>query len=422
MVLGQMSDMILLSQQEEDHMAKCGKLKILRIVNLGELMPSKLSYSNYRIWVSIKLTFYSYGKIRSQPGRSPPMNWQDLHFNIIRDLHSQEIGYIHHDIKPDNVLIRQENRTSYQSSLLNLIDYSVCRPIYKSLEDDMNSDDSDEFNGNIVFASPSQKDDIISILYMLIYLRDGDLPWTKNFRLMTMEQNFERILKLKEQFHIEAIQTSPFTFLIQIIDQMPSSGKIEYKFFIQALQNEMKKTNMKIDWIMDWSQPSELPQHSLEHNQHEFSYFLIKDQKVFIRNLQGTTNMASNIIFSSGLEDNPGAIMSDNFNFMISGISSQDIQMSEAPSQGRLKLNQFSINLNDSKSVISQQKSNKFLYSNVQKLNEVNQQLSRKRISQSNKKSFFKGCHFELGKLQQSISQKIDFIQEEIKEEDSNSM
>ena len=43
---------------------------------------------------------------------------------------------------------------------------------------------------------------------MLLYFKDGDLPWTKNFRLMTLEQNFERILNHKQIFHTQALNFS----------------------------------------------------------------------------------------------------------------------------------------------------------------------------------------------------------------------
>lgn len=55
----------------------------------------------------------------------------------------------------------------------------------------------------LIYVEPSPKDDVISLLYMLLYLRDGSLPWTKNFRLMTVEQNFERTLNFKKYFHRE---------------------------------------------------------------------------------------------------------------------------------------------------------------------------------------------------------------------------
>lgn len=51
------------------------------------------------------------------------------------------------------------------------------------------------------YLGPSRRDDLLSILYLLIYLKEGSLPWTKNFKLSTLEKNFEKVLNLKILFH-----------------------------------------------------------------------------------------------------------------------------------------------------------------------------------------------------------------------------
>lgn len=89
--------------------------------------------------------------------------------SILRDLHTKlengEGGYVHHDIKPDNILIKSGDLTHYESSLLQLIDFSVTCSVknnFAKLNDSsskaiekLQSVQSleDEFNGNLVFAS-----------------------------------------------------------------------------------------------------------------------------------------------------------------------------------------------------------------------------------------------------------------------------
>lgn len=73
-------------------------------------------------------------------------------------------GYIHHDIKPDNILIRSPSLNHYESSLFNLIDFSVSSIAPQKLTSENNllkkheeiqsiQSLEDEFNGNLVFAS-----------------------------------------------------------------------------------------------------------------------------------------------------------------------------------------------------------------------------------------------------------------------------
>lgn len=45
----------------------------------------------------------------------------------------------------------------------------------------------------------SRKDDLISLLYMLIYLKNGSLPWS-HFLAQKMKTSFQEILKEKVKF------------------------------------------------------------------------------------------------------------------------------------------------------------------------------------------------------------------------------
>eukprot|EP00347_Sterkiella_histriomuscorum_P000001 403377565 len=247
-------------------------------------------------------------------------------FNILKLLHSKPDngeGYIHHDIKPDNILIKSAHFDQYESSLLTLIDFSVSTSIKIANQAssnkvilDIQSQQSleEEFNGNLVFASlyqmmkqkPSRKDDIVSLLYMLLYLKDGDLPWTKNFRLMTLEQNFERILKHKELFHQEATDFTEnsciFRFLISTADQLRRTEVPEYNFYIQQLQNELKRSSFKLDWIFDWTVPDFNEPKSMLNNLDRFSQFQVNEKRIIITNLQGTTENLNNFFFASNMD------------------------------------------------------------------------------------------------------------------------
>lgn len=106
------------------------------------------------------------------------------------------IGYIHLDIKPDNVLLGSSDLNHQKSKLLFLIDFGITRK-YKEPDGSHIPFRIDvPFTGNIVFSSVnsflgygkadsklynnielSRRDDLESLMYLLTYLAIGNLPW-----------------------------------------------------------------------------------------------------------------------------------------------------------------------------------------------------------------------------------------------------
>eukprot|EP00347_Sterkiella_histriomuscorum_P003505 403364043 len=183
---------------------------------------------------------------------------------VISNLHDKNVGYIHLDIKPDNIVIQSNDLTSCESSLLNLLDFSVSKKYIDDKGFHLENFEIDEFNGNITYASlyqmqkqgPSRRDDLVSILYLLIYLKEGSLPWTKNFKLSTLEKNFEKVLSLKRLFHNQIAQQNKCVFknLIRYVDLLDFDEQPDYQYMITQMQNEIRYMGARLDWVMDWSQ------------------------------------------------------------------------------------------------------------------------------------------------------------------------
>jgi serine/threonine protein kinase len=96
-------------------------------------------------------------------------------FQRIQSLHG--CGYVHRDLKPSQFLIKR------RSSDLYLVDFNLSRKYPKSFA--FTTQGKGGIVGNAVFASVSahsteqqtRRDDCESILYIIIYLLKGSLPW-----------------------------------------------------------------------------------------------------------------------------------------------------------------------------------------------------------------------------------------------------
>ena len=91
---------------------------------------------------------------------------------VMKAFHDE--GYVHGDIKPDNMGMRVSNRQ------MCVIDLGLAQKI--------GNNPHAGFRGTVVFASinahqrgpPSRRDDLESLFYSLIFMVSGSLPWGKN--------------------------------------------------------------------------------------------------------------------------------------------------------------------------------------------------------------------------------------------------
>ena len=131
---------------------------------------------------------------------SPPTCYQ-LMIQLItrlRTLHG--MGFVHNDIKLENIVIGQED-----SHQLYLIDFGLASRYHDKSGDHITKVKLRQFSGNFLFASMNQcrgnntspRDDIEAAILILIYLlNDSKLPWS-NFgeRYRSQKLSFCEYLK-----------------------------------------------------------------------------------------------------------------------------------------------------------------------------------------------------------------------------------
>ena len=114
-------------------------------------------------------------------------------------IHSKDI--IYRDVKPENFLIGIND-----PNVIYVVDFGLCKKFRSSKTGKhLLPRLTGKFNGTLKYASPnvirgkesSRRDDLISLGYILIYLYKRNLPWEKNFNIITNIQYLELML-LKE--------------------------------------------------------------------------------------------------------------------------------------------------------------------------------------------------------------------------------
>jgi len=140
--------------------------------------------------------------------------------DLLKALHS--FGFIHRDIKPDNLL----NERNTESIQLYLIDFGLSKRILDPITGDhVKPRIKKALTGTPRYASyanhagkeQSRRDDLESLGYVLLYLFRGYLPWQN-------EVNFGTIMSAKHQnSRASLLQDSPQSF-IQFFNRIDSLG------------------------------------------------------------------------------------------------------------------------------------------------------------------------------------------------------
>jgi serine/threonine protein kinase len=153
--------------------------------------------------------------------------------NRIETLHSKYL--LHRDIKPDNFML-DKNKT------LCLIDFGLCKR-YDHDGRHIEEKQITSMVGSANFVSlnvhkglePSRRDDIVSCIYIILYLLlDGNLPWV-------LEKDMKRMVHFKEQLtNVNSPVPQFIKKMLTNIEKLAFNSEPDYSELINILETELQ--------------------------------------------------------------------------------------------------------------------------------------------------------------------------------------
>lgn len=173
-----------------------------------------------------------------------------------------ERGILHRDINPDNFLFGREN----EENKLFLIDFGLAKLYVDSRNNHIEISDRNNLLGTSEYVSvnihngitPSRRDDLESIGYILIYLLEGKLPWQEINIIDENECNYQikEIKNLKSLWMLWDNIPGEFITFIKYCRSIEYDQDPDYNYLKILLSNLYKLHGFPVDNIYDWNNVS----------------------------------------------------------------------------------------------------------------------------------------------------------------------
>lgn len=174
-----------------------------------------------------------------------------------------EAGFLHRDVKPDNMLVGYEDR-----GRIYLVDFGLAKKYrQKGLHIPFRTGKG-AFLGTTHFASVrahdreelDRRDDLMSLGYSLVYLFYGKLPW-QGVVWQTREGNrekIERIGDLKKKTSMRTLighMPREFDKYFEYVQKLRFGQTPNYHFLRTLFRKSMDRKKMDDDRVFEWMQP-----------------------------------------------------------------------------------------------------------------------------------------------------------------------
>ena len=174
-------------------------------------------------------------------------------FQLLNTIHTNYI--VHRDIKPSNFMFGYKDG-EYK---LYLIDFGLC--VYGKNGEIYTVEKPLTFIGNLNYASymsllnkkPNYRDDIESVVYIMIELYLGKLPWSdielneKNMNILIIKKHPKLV------YDFCKFRKLPY-YILKVVEYVLFSNKLylDYNYILMMLRNQLFLQNFTEDYQYDW--------------------------------------------------------------------------------------------------------------------------------------------------------------------------
>jgi serine/threonine protein kinase len=168
--------------------------------------------------------------------------------SVVESLHTRH--YIHRDIKPGNFMVRADNLPP----TVFLIDFGLARQFRNPatyLHTPFSTNQS--IIGTLPFMSingqqgytQSRRDDLESLIYTIVYVARGDLPWTGS----SVRSNHEAVLQMKLSITVEELcegLPTSFCSFVSHVRSLDFDRKPDYQY-LHSILSRVSESETEID-------------------------------------------------------------------------------------------------------------------------------------------------------------------------------